>query len=150
MANIVTYIKLPGITKEQKLSDPIFWHNGKPCNFTWGEATHGGERIPDQAIKTGKIVKVARLLQEIRDYVNEPIIITSWYRPEPYNSWAGGVSNSQHLWGGAVDFYAVGYTYKQMYDIADKIVGDRGGVGKYRNNTITHIDCRGYRERWYN
>lgn len=76
--------------------------------------------------------------------------VTSWYRPEPWNSWAGGVANSQHLTGNAMDFYVESIDYRRMYEIADRIVGERGGVGKYRNNTITHIDARGYRERWYN
>lgn len=139
-------MKIPGISKDVKLTDPI---SSSSPNFTWGEATHNGERIPTDAHTVANIIRCATLLQEIRNKIKEPLHITSWYRPEPYNTQAGGVSNSEHLHGGAADFYADSYNYKQMYDLCDVLVGSRGGVGKYRNNTITHVDVRGYRARWY-
>lgn len=127
------------------MHEPIYWGS----NFTWAEATHNGTRIPKNVHHTANIIRVARLAQRIRDAIDLPMIVTSWYRPEPWNSWAGGVPNSQHLDGNAMDFYVESIDYVRMYQIADRLVGSDGGVGKYRNNTITHIDARGYRARWY-
>ena len=43
------------------------------------------------------------VLNEVRDFVNEPIIVTSWYRGVEHNKLVGGVRKSHHLTGGAVD-----------------------------------------------
>lgn len=43
------------------------------------------------------------VLNEVRDFVNEPIIVTSWYRGVEHNKRVGGVKNSHHLTGGAAD-----------------------------------------------
>lgn len=42
-------------------------------------------------------------LQPVRDYLGEPIIVTSAYRNEEVNKAVGGTSNSQHLRGQAAD-----------------------------------------------
>ncbi|MFM7791515.1 MAG: D-Ala-D-Ala carboxypeptidase family metallohydrolase, partial [Microcystis panniformis] len=44
-----------------------------------------------------------RELEKIRTDYGKPIIITSGYRPEQINRAVGGVSNSQHIRGTAVD-----------------------------------------------
>ena len=43
-------------------------------------------------------------LQPLRDYINTPINITSGFRSVKYNDSIGGVKNSQHTQGEAVDF----------------------------------------------
>ena len=43
------------------------------------------------------------VLNEVRDFVNEPIIVTSWYRDSEHNKLVGGVRNSHHIKGGAAD-----------------------------------------------
>jgi hypothetical protein len=43
-------------------------------------------------------------LQTIRDWFNTPIIVTSTLRTPTGNALAGGVSNSRHLTGDAIDF----------------------------------------------
>lgn len=47
---------------------------------------------------------VANVLQPLRDYLNTPVYITSGVRTIDYNRQIGGVYNSQHLRGEAVDF----------------------------------------------
>lgn len=51
------------------------------------------------------VVKLAEQLQVIRDYWNAPIIITSGYRCQKLNKLVGGASNSDHLYGAAVDIH---------------------------------------------
>ena len=43
------------------------------------------------------------LLDELRQRVGEPLVITSSYRSKDYNKMVGGASKSQHLYGKAVD-----------------------------------------------
>lgn len=47
---------------------------------------------------------VTKLLDPIRDFIAEPIIITSGYRSEQVHKAVGGVKNSQHRKGQAADF----------------------------------------------
>lgn len=116
-------------------------------NFTWSEATHGGTRLPQYKEHTDNIIKVATLLQPYRTRLNREFNITSWYRPEPFNSAAGGATNSTHLYGQAVDFWVDGFTREQLYDYFDPTW--TGGLGLYPNLQIIHVDCRSYVARWF-
>ena len=46
-----------------------------------------------------------RILEPLRAWVNEPIIISSGYRCPQLNKAVGGVSNSQHMTGEAADIH---------------------------------------------
>jgi len=118
-------------------------------NFTWAEATRGGtRRPPDQQTLEG-IVRIATLAQRARDLIGRPFTVTSWYRDPKSNANAGGVSNSRHLNGDAIDFYCNGLTGLQIYELLDPWW--LGGLGKYqRFPDLCHIDARGYRARWTN
>lgn len=137
-------ITVPGISKPVYLNQPIILEG----SFTWAEATHDGERIPKTQNHTLAIVKVAKELEIIRkDVIKKPFHVTSWYRPEPWNRRVGGVSNSQHIYGGAVDFWVDGYTGKELYKILDPIW--KGGLGMYKSlPNIVHVDVRSYKARW--
>lgn len=140
-----TKIQLPGITPPQLLTSPIY--NGS--NFTWGEATKGGSRIPTQtrfegmiipaAKITANIIALAKELDELRaELGNRPIIITSWYRDPISNRSVGGVRNSQHLLGWAADIQVQGLSPNT---VAER-VSERwnGGLGDSR--AFTHLDLR--------
>lgn len=114
-------------------------------SFTWSEATHGGTRLPQEKSHTYNIIRLATMLQPQRNKVGKSFHITSWYRPEPFNSAAGGASNSFHLYGGAVDFWIDGMSKHQMYDYFNPIWD--GGLGIYAHNDIIHLDS-GSRARW--
>lgn len=94
-------IQVPGITNPVYLNAPI---TDDTPHFYWYEATHNGERIPQTHIHTLNIIKIARLAEQVRKKLGQPLKITSWYRPEPWNSKAGGAKNSTHLQGLAIDF----------------------------------------------
>jgi hypothetical protein len=60
-------------------------------NFSWGEATHGGSRIPDDAEVVDGIKSIAQVLQEVRMKLgNRPIHVNSWYRDPATNRAVGG------------------------------------------------------------
>jgi uncharacterized protein YcbK (DUF882 family) len=88
-------------------------------------------------------------LEEIRERAGgQPLHVTSGYRPPAYNRKVGGVSNSTHIDGLAADIYSDHMTVDELYDICNRVIGDRGGVGYYPNQGFVHLDLRGYRARW--
>ncbi|MDB9494213.1 D-Ala-D-Ala carboxypeptidase family metallohydrolase [Spirulina major CS-329] len=116
-------------------------------NFTWTEATQGGTRMPTSQTTVDAIVRIAELAQRARDRVNRPFLITSWYRPPHINRAVGGVSNSRHIVGDAIDFVCEGLSGNQLYWLLDPWWP--GGLGRYtRFPHLCHIDARSYRARW--
>lgn len=138
-------ILIPGISKPVTLDQPIY----SGSHFTWAEATKNGTRIPSQtnfggtiipaAQITGNIVKIAKELDKIRsEFGDKPISINSWYRDPVSNQAVGGVRNSQHLLGWAVDIQIQGYTPNT---VAAKLTSSwRGGLGD--SSAFTHLDLR--------
>lgn len=117
-------------------------------DFTWGEATRDGSRPLPSVTVARNVIRVAGILQELRDYIKEPIIITSWYRDPETNRAVGGATYSRHVEGDGVDCYWHSAGKLEMRTIASKLVGNRGGVGTYPHNNIVHIDARSYWARW--
>ena len=81
-----------------------------------------------------------RLAEFCNTYFNgKKVTITSGWRSIPNNKREGGVSNSQHLTGRAIDFKIAGVSAGTVYRTA---VNSKmfSYVGKY--NTWTHIDVR--------
>ena len=60
---------------------------------------------------------VDNILDPIRDKFCAPVIITSGYRCPQVNKLVGGVNNSQHMSGCAVDFHIKGFTYLMMHQV---------------------------------
>jgi len=58
------------------------------------------------------------------------------------------VSNSTHIDGLAADIYSDYVSVDELYDICDRVIGDRGDVGYYPSQGFIHVDLRGYRARW--
>lgn len=91
--------------------------------------------------------KLMNLLEEIRAACgNRAITITSGYRTESYNKKVDGAKQSQHLYAAAADIKVSGKSASEVYKLCDRLVGSRGGVGKY--STFTHVDVRGHKARW--
>ncbi|HIK42163.1 D-Ala-D-Ala carboxypeptidase family metallohydrolase [Thermoleptolyngbya sp. M55_K2018_002] len=115
-------------------------------SFSWGEATHGGTRSVQKAAHEQNIIRLAIALQKARNEIGKPFRVTSWYRPEPFNSNAGGAKFSQHLGGGAVDIAVEGFSGAQL---ANRLVQWwPGGLGIYPGNRrhILHLDIGGKRK----
>jgi hypothetical protein len=138
-------IKVPGLSNPVYLNDPI--DRDYAPNFTWNEATHGGQRIPEDAQVTQNLIRVARALQEVRDLLGgRSISINSWYRPPSVNRAVGGARYSRHIEGDAVDFKVAGMHPYDVYDQLNGWWGARGGLAS--SSIFTHIDCRGHYARW--
>jgi len=120
-------------------------------NFSKSEFdSKDGAEMPDDVLENIKVI--AEQLQVLRDTLTIPIIINSAYRSPKHNKKIGGVKNSQHLTGKAVDIVAKGITTKYLaYKINELIFKGKmleGGIGIY--DTFVHYDIRGVKARWNN
>jgi len=137
------FILLPGHTSRFYLGDPIIPEG----HFTWAEATHNGSRTPEDKSVVNGIIKIARVMEEVRDRLGgRPLTINSWYRDRATNQRVGGARYSQHILGSAVDFrHPTIHPYK-VYSLLNEWYGARGGLASA--SPFTHIDARGYEARW--
>ncbi|CAN5686338.1 hypothetical protein BH23CYA1_BH23CYA1_08310 [soil metagenome] len=135
--------RLPGFSSTFYLSEPII-PNG---NFTWAEATRNGSRIPVNRDVVYGIIRIARVMEEVRDRLgNRPIRVNSWYRDPASNAAVGGARFSRHMAGDAVDFVVIGLGSYTVYSRLNRWWGSRGGLAS--SSIFTHIDTRGYYARW--
>ena len=86
-------------------------------------------------------VLVDNVLNPIRERFAVPMIITSGYRCQRVNELVGGVDNSQHMKGEAVDFCFAGFSKKEMaaafFEIAEEFDFDQ--LIYYKKKGIIHI-----------
>ena len=120
-------------------------------NFSKSEfESKDGAPMPDDVLENVKVV--AEQLQVLRDVLNIPITINSAYRSPKHNKKIGGVKNSQHITGKAVDIVAKGITTNYLaFKINELILKGKmleGGIGIY--DTFVHYDIRGIKARWDN
>lgn len=142
-------VSIPGHTNKVRLFAPIYWESGKPCNFTWAEATKGGNprRMPTTMKEVRGIIQGAKRVQRCRDILGVPLRVNSWLRPKSENRRVGGSSKSFHIKGCAVDWVPIGKDLVEaFYEIKkDKIVS-RGGLAV--GNGFIHTDT-GPSRRWH-
>ena len=93
--------------------------------------------------------KLLELLQELRDTLEQPIIINSGYRSKEHNKKVGGAKRSQHLEGTAVDI-SLRNLDMNAKDLASRVqlIADDLGIGRNNlglgyANTFLHVDVRG-------
>ncbi|MEB3232140.1 MAG: D-Ala-D-Ala carboxypeptidase family metallohydrolase, partial [Leptolyngbyaceae bacterium] len=98
-------------------------------NFTWAEATRGGQRMPPDQATVDAIVRIAKLAQQARNQIGRPFVITSWYRPPAINAAVGGATFSRHVVGDAIDYYVEGFTGRDLYNVLSPWWP--GGLGLY-------------------
>lgn len=86
------------------------------------------------------LLSLCRQFDGIRQSWNGPIGVTSGYRPEPINSQVGGVPNSRHVSGEALDIYPIGESLEKFHQWL--IQRWTGGYGDGRRRGFIHIDTR--------
>jgi hypothetical protein len=113
-------------------------------NFKWHEFLYLPSwdvyAFPDNDIVRGNIIKMAGVLQEIRDYFNRPITITSGYRPKMYNDFISGATYSSHITGRAVDFRIKHWQAEDIrFELVKRLVRFDIRMENHRGNWV-HID----------
>lgn len=88
--------------------------------------------------------ELMKVLENVREHFNKPVIINSGYRTPEWNTRVGGAKNSYHMKGMAADIVVKGVNAKQVAEYASVIM-QNGGVIRYTN--FTHIDVRSKRYR---
>ena len=86
------------------------------------------------------------VLEELRAWFNEPIMINSGCRCAKHNESEGGKPNSQHLYGRAADIVVRNVPASEVYEYLNTRFPDDYGMKAYA--TFTHIDTRTNRGRW--
>ena len=119
-----------------------------------------GFRVREFGCKGSDVARVddelVVLLQCIREHFGKPVHITSGYRTAEHNAAIGGAKSSQHLLGRAADFWVEGVPVATVADYAEKLLPERGGIGRYpkdaahprRSTGWVHIDTRDNKSRW--
>lgn len=88
----------------------------------------------------------ARFADAIRKRLGKPVPVNSGLRCPTWNQIQGGVFNSNHMTGGAMDLGCpAGVSPSEMWDAATAVMGQTGGIGIY--NWGIHIDDGTY-SRW--
>lgn len=89
-------------------------------HFTVAEATRTSTGLPNEPTvdELNIIQQTAFYMEQVRKLLNKPIIVNSWFRSEAVNKSVGGVANSQHRLGEAVDFTCPEFgTIEQITDV---------------------------------
>ena len=131
-------------------------------NFTDTEFTRSNTAIknninnmlPDEY--TDNMMRVLNLLQVIRDSWNAPLIISSGYRCPELNKKVGGASNSDHVYGAAVDFHTVSNTKEDNHKLWNMItcMHKLGKLPQFRqlineyNDKWIHVSVNNDYNRW--
>ena len=115
-------------------------------NFQWKEFYSGDIKLGYKSIEPPQkyyadILRMAENLQIVRDYIEASIIITSGWRTKEWNAHVGGVKNSYHTQGIAVDIRVIGM---RIYDLAIYVakLSDFKGYGINIKKEFLHIDLR--------
>lgn len=104
----VQLIPVDASTIYYKLGDIVDWAKGAARiseYFTVGEVTQWEiRRAPARGSAEEKaIFRLAIELDKVRSAWGKPLVVTSWHRPPTINRAVGGVRDSQHIHGRAVD-----------------------------------------------
>jgi len=111
-------------------------------HFKLGEFVRAVDPLPPTWI-IDNLRLLANRLQAVRDFVHQPLIVTSGYRTAAQNQAVGGRPHSYHLIGLAADVVCPELPARALQQL---LVHWSGGMGQYE--TFTHLDIRPTVARW--
>lgn len=86
--------------------------------------------------------ELAKNLQNIREHFKKALIITSALRCTQHNKNVGGVTNSKHLKGFAVDFYISGVSYDELAKYVKTLSYFNYCYKVKKNQNVIHYDIK--------
>ena len=93
---------------------------------------------------TANMNDLCRIIDNFRDELQKPIIITSWYRDEAHNQRVGGARNSKHLLGAAVDITSP--DFESLYKVVAHSEKKNWRFLPYINRKFLHIELLRYKK----
>ena len=81
---------------------------------------------------------VVKIADEVREYFGNPAVVTSGTRCSKHNSEVGGVQNSRHLYGKAIDMYVQNVNWYDLLEFLRKL--EQKGKIRYCYH-INNSDC---------
>lgn len=96
--------------------------------------------------------ELVEVVEDVRNYFMQPVVINSACRCEKHNAAAGGAKGSKHKLGIAGDIKVIGANGlppvqpRRVADYLEKKYPDKYGIGRYK--TFTHVDVRPTPARW--
>lgn len=108
--------------------------------LTWHEVTKNLTRRPSDLQIENNIVETAKVFGSIRSKMGVPLTINSGYRPAAINRQVGGVSNSQHVRGLALDISCG--NLDKLLAVTRQVIRERGsgGIGLGMRRGFIHFD----------
>lgn len=88
--------------------------------------------------------ELIRILERVRNFFEQPVLVTSGCRCEEHNRKEGGSENSQHLLGRAADIKVLNVPPEVVQEYCLQL--GVPGLGQYRS--FTHVDSRDGHARW--
>ena len=90
---------------------------------------------------------MVKIVDEIRKRIGKPLNVNSGLRCKQHNTNCGGAKASNHMAGNACDLgKPSGVTVDERAAIAEAVIGNTGGIGKYTWGI--HVDNRKVKARW--
>lgn len=90
--------------------------------------------------------ELLEVLEDLRSFLDRPIIVTSWCRCEQYNRRVGGAPGSYHVKGMAADICPKDLDPDIAANYFETAYPGVYGIGRY--DTWVHIDVRPQMGRW--
>ena len=104
----------------------------------------GGAYCSSTKVSTKSLDLLRKLVRHF-EAIGKRTTVTSAYRCPVHNRNVGGVSNSRHTVGDAIDVVVDGTSPSEIARVAEDLGFD--GVGIYASGFV-HMDTRGYKSRW--
>lgn len=120
-------------------------------HFTLAEMTasakakkHGIINEPSAAVVEALTALCVNVLEPLRAAVGKPLVVSSGYRCARLNALVGGVGNSQHMTGEAVDLQVRGLHAADLYEMVKKsgVPFDQCGLEGTGRRAWVHISYR--------
>lgn len=109
----------------------------------------GLDNIPPEDVQSAIRNLVKKLLEPLRLYGGRPLPISSGYRCAKLNQIVGGVPNSQHTTGEAVDIYTFGSAFWWDQLIDSKLNFDQAIFYRRRNFMHLSLNRKGKNRRQF-
>src|SRR5574344_902021 len=91
-------------------------------------------------------LRLVKILDQIRDHFNSPVIVTSGCRCKKHNAEVGGVQESRHVLGKASDIYVIGISINDLLTYTKELVANGTLRYTYTNSTsmngVVHVDIQ--------